>query len=252
MEKTIKMVCCVIFFSGCATGGVSMTLGPAAPGEDACRPHPKFGSFGIKTIAVAGFASSTVRKDDQYVIHPKFNAHPNTRDIYTYIENDGEVAAAAMENALMQSYRFRIVERRAIDKILKEQRLQLTGLVDAREAAQIGKMAGADALLMGEVTGAFAQYVHKTMSNGDFIGTHIPTALLEMRLVDVESGEIVWNCSISRSALNYLREPFVVSTALISRNVSFTDPALMGATPEARIKNVLIHTSIDAVKYLSP
>lgn len=48
--------------------------------------------------------------------------------------------------------RFKIIERAQLEKILAEQKLGLSGVVDASTAAQIGKGIGVDAVMTGSVT----------------------------------------------------------------------------------------------------
>lgn len=68
---------------------------------------------------------------------------------------------------------FKVVERLQIETLLKEQKLGLTGVIDATTAVQIGKIIGANVM-------AFGSYL--------VIGKKV---LLTMRLVRVETGEII-------------------------------------------------------------
>ena len=68
---------------------------------------------------------------------------------------------------------FKIVERQKIKDLLKEMKLGLAGLQDENTAVKIGKMAGANVIALG----SFSVFDNKV--------------LLTMRLVKVETGEIV-------------------------------------------------------------
>jgi curli production assembly/transport component CsgG len=57
-----------------------------------------------------------------------------------------------LEAALHQSGKFTIVSRDIIDKIIEEQKRGLTGMFDPAAAKNIGKLMGADALIIGNVT----------------------------------------------------------------------------------------------------
>ncbi len=48
--------------------------------------------------------------------------------------------------------RFKVIERTALDKVLAEQSLQASGLVDEKAATNLGKLAGADAIVLGSLT----------------------------------------------------------------------------------------------------
>jgi len=57
-----------------------------------------------------------------------------------------------MINELVRLRRFKVIERSAIDKIVSEQKMQASGFVDDKSAVTLGKIAGADALVIGTVT----------------------------------------------------------------------------------------------------
>ncbi len=53
---------------------------------------------------------------------------------------------------LVNLRRFKVMERAALEKVLKEQKLQTSGIVDEKTAVNVGKIAGADAIVIGDVT----------------------------------------------------------------------------------------------------
>ena len=57
-----------------------------------------------------------------------------------------------MINQLVGLQRFRVIERSAMEKIVSEQKIQASGVVDDRSAVKLGKIAGADALVIGSIT----------------------------------------------------------------------------------------------------
>jgi TolB-like protein len=69
--------------------------------------------------------------------------------------------------------RFKVIERALLEKILEEQKLGMSGVIDASTAAQIGKGIGVDAVVVGSVT-------------------LTRTALsIDARLIDTESATII-------------------------------------------------------------
>lgn len=52
---------------------------------------------------------------------------------------------------LVNLRRFRVIERSALDKIMEEQKLGLTGFVDEETAVKVGKLAGADVIILGNI-----------------------------------------------------------------------------------------------------
>lgn len=61
----------------------------------------------------------------------------------------GDEFADAITHQFFKSGRVDIVEREAIEKIIKEQNLSATGLIEESSAVRIGKMVGADVILIG-------------------------------------------------------------------------------------------------------
>ncbi|MBU1078227.1 MAG: CsgG/HfaB family protein [Spirochaetes bacterium] len=86
---------------------------------------------------------------------------------------------------------FLVVERENLDKILKEQEFQLTGLVDAKDAVQIGKLSGAELIMTGSIT--------------EYQRTIYPKAKLKMtiKVISVETGLVVSSQDISASKSNW-------------------------------------------------
>jgi TolB-like protein len=60
---------------------------------------------------------------------------------------------------LVNLRRFKVMERASLEKVLKEQKLQVSGVVDEKTAVNVGKIAGADAIIIGDVNivGGFAK-----------------------------------------------------------------------------------------------
>ena len=69
--------------------------------------------------------------------------------------------------------RFKLFERTQMEKILEEQKLGMTGILDASTAAEIGKGIGVDAIVLGTVTRAGANIA------------------IDARLIDTETAEII-------------------------------------------------------------
>jgi curli biogenesis system outer membrane secretion channel CsgG len=57
-----------------------------------------------------------------------------------------------LTNRLVRSGRYRVIERSRIDAILQEQNLGAAGRIDASTAAEVGRLVGADAVIIGSVT----------------------------------------------------------------------------------------------------
>jgi curli biogenesis system outer membrane secretion channel CsgG len=86
---------------------------------------------------------------------------------------DGTIVAERVTTELIRQKRLTVVERKAIEKVLSELKLQLSG-IDADSTRKLGKMLGADLLVVGTVT-------------------ELPGDRLEvnLRLAGVETGEAI-------------------------------------------------------------
>jgi len=78
-----------------------------------------------------------------------------------------------MMTTLYKLNRFKLFERTQLEKILEEQKLGMSGILDASTAAEIGKGIGVDAIVLGTVTRS---------------GNNIA---IDARLIDTETAEIV-------------------------------------------------------------
>jgi TolB-like protein len=80
---------------------------------------------------------------------------------------------AEMITQLVSLRRFKVIERTALDKVLEEQSLQASGLVDDKTATNLGKIAGADAIVLGSLS------VSKNYTK------------VSARVIDTETGETI-------------------------------------------------------------
>lgn len=71
--------------------------------------------------------------------------HGNTSELGKFIPEE-------LTTRLFMTRRFEVVERSLLNKVLEEQNLGMTGLVDVSSAAQVGKMLGVDAIVTGTIT----------------------------------------------------------------------------------------------------
>ena len=108
-------------------------------------------SGGGKTIAVAGFSYADGR-----------------------ISSDGNIVAERVTTELIKTKRLKVVERKEIQKVLGELRLQSAGTIDQASAKKIGSMLGADLIVVGTLA-------------------ELPGNKLELnvRMAGVESGEAI-------------------------------------------------------------
>lgn len=107
----------------------------------------------------------------------------------------GKGVSDELITALLDTNKFRLIEREQLDKILQEQNLGASGLVDTQSAANIGKILGVKYLVMGRVT----EFTFKSSGggaigkNGIGLGVKTTTArvTIDARLVETSTAEIL-------------------------------------------------------------
>lgn len=99
-----------------------------------------------------------------------------------------------MINALINSNRFRVFERRKLDALVTEQGFQhFSGLVDSSTAVQLGRMVGARFVVTGSVTGLSSRSRGGVRLGPVTVGSGANLVTLTVRIIDVETGEILYS-----------------------------------------------------------
>ncbi|HBL16666.1 MAG TPA: hypothetical protein DD417_07905 [Elusimicrobia bacterium] len=88
-------------------------------------------------------------------------------------EHVGVAVSELLTHHFVRGGAFVVVERSALNKVLEEQKLQMSGAIDAESAVKVGKLLGAQVLLLGSVEKLGRKYQ------------------INARLVDVSGGEIL-------------------------------------------------------------
>lgn len=102
-----------------------------------------------------------------------------------------------LTNALVKDGTYIVLERSKVEQILKEQNFSASGRLDASNAAQIGKILGADAVIIGTITQFNLEQSKSGGSIGGFLGIGANTeknkAIVQVnsRLVSTTTGEIL-------------------------------------------------------------
>ncbi|MDT8317181.1 MAG: FlgO family outer membrane protein [bacterium] len=112
----------------------------------------------------------------------------------------GSIVAEWLITALVKEGRFDVVERRLLQKLVAEQKLALTGLVDARGAVKLGKVLGVKIIISGSVM-KFQNILE-----------------VNARIIDVESGSIIAAESVKSSTAKRLEDLVVQMAEIIIRD----------------------------------
>ncbi len=125
----------------------------------------------------------------------------NKADNQWWWHGGAEAAQDVFVTELVKSGRFRVIEREALAALMQEKNLALSGDIDPKTAVRAGKLLGVDYLLTGAVTeyGNTDTNVdtpgvasHGHWLPGVSVGKRSFTAALNARLINTETGEIVW------------------------------------------------------------
>jgi curli biogenesis system outer membrane secretion channel CsgG len=70
-------------------------------------------------------------------------------DLKGDVSNLGRFIAEKLITRLFQSKKFTVIERQQLNKIITEQKLSLTGVIDPSSAQKLGKLLGVDSVATG-------------------------------------------------------------------------------------------------------
>lgn len=111
--------------------------------------------------------------------------------IGVFKQADGETKQKGVKTNI-----FSFVERTEMERILKEQRLSMSGVIDDSQAAQVGKILGIDAIISGTVGWT------ENMESGTNKRIRKVRATLTMKIISVNTGEVLamFNKDVTREA----------------------------------------------------
>ncbi len=158
-------------------------------------------------LLVADVASGQQRKrvavlsfDDVAVESSAAQAVGTSQDV-------GASLADVLVKELVKGGIYSVIERRAIDQVLKEQNFSNSSRADAKTAAAIGRLLGVDAIVMGSVTqfgveesavvvnsGPLARVTRGILGGGKRVNA-TATVGMTARMVDTKTGEILMAAS---------------------------------------------------------
>ncbi len=98
----------------------------------------------------------------------------------------GNLAYEAFSTNILKVKEYDIVDRGALEQVLSEQKLGMSGAIDQTKAVEIGKLLGADGVILGAVTA----YEHRHL-------LMFPPAKVSLtaRLVNTRTGVVEWTAS---------------------------------------------------------
>lgn len=161
----------------------------------------------LLTICLAGFAvpalaqAPAAKKRIAVLDFDYATVHAYVTDIWGSDVDIGKGIADMLVTQLVRNGTYSVVERKQLDRILREQNFQQSGRADASTAAQLGRILGVDAIIIGSVT-QFGRDDKKLGVGGGVrvggiglggIGRRSSKAIvgIDARIVDIKTAEIL-------------------------------------------------------------
>ncbi len=155
-------------------------------------------------------------------------------------QGPGRGMADMLITELVKSGKYTVIERTALDKIMAEQKLGMSGLVTPQTAAQAGKLLGVEIAVIGTVT-EFGHSKSNVGGTAKGIGLGVSsqkvTVAIDVRLINTTTGEIL-------SAENVRREKKKRGLSFRKQGLSFNnrnkfDQSLIGKATRQAVEDII-------------
>lgn len=123
----------------------------------------------------------------------------------------GELAREAFATEILAVQSYEVIDRSALDKVLEEQKLGLSGAIDPEKAVELGKLLGADGVVIGAVT----EYTQR-----NFLMFPPAKVSLTARMIDTKTGVVFWSAQHSVGGLKRWLTLPVWPIALVASTLS--------------------------------
>ena len=174
-------------------------------------------------LIVAVFTTGCVQKVKMKVLEPAEVARVATTKVIAvtdfkkdyYVGLSGKIETEISKQILDGKPYFTAVDRKAINKIIREQRFQSSGLMNEDTSVQLGKLIGAQALISGEITSQTSSNSYykenrtkyrnplKPVQTAYTITVNCQKRVIGMgatiKIVDVKRGDIVYADNLSET-----------------------------------------------------
>lgn len=161
-------------------------------------------AFTLSLLLTGGLAFAQEKRSVAVLDFDYATVQSGVAAIFGANQDIGKGIADLMVEKLVKSGTYRVIERKAIQKILAEQNFSNSDRVDPNSAAKIGRLLGVDAIVMGSIT-QFGRDDKTTNVGGEVIGGRLSrygiggfgrknskaVVGLTARMVSVDTGEIL-------------------------------------------------------------
>jgi len=138
----------------------------------------------------------------------------------------GEIVLDKLVTQLVSLHRFKVIERTQLEKVLKEHALGMSGAVDESTAAEVGRVLGVDAILLGAIT----------VYSGNKVG-------ISGRLVNTKTAEVITSkdADVSSSDPDQIRQ----LAANIAIGIYNDLPLVEGSIVKAELSKFIVDLGSD-------
>lgn len=142
----------------------------------------------VLSLLAAAFAPAAFANDKPRIAVMEFE---NKADNQYWWRGGAAAIQDVFVTELVKSGKFRVIDRERLNTLLQEQNLSSSGRIDPSSLVRVGKLIGVDYFLVGSVT----EYGKENKGGGGF-GISVRkskfTGAANARLIDAETGEIIW------------------------------------------------------------
>jgi curli biogenesis system outer membrane secretion channel CsgG len=164
--------------------------------------------MGIILLALT-VSSSAWGQDKKLVAVLDFDYGTVKSSVQAYFGSDQDVGkgiSLLLEQKLVQDGKYRVIDRNAMDKILKEQNFSNSDRADATTAAKLGRILGVSAIITGTITQFGRDDKHVGVGGGGYglgkyglggVGKNESKAVVNVtaKLIDINTAEILAVCT---------------------------------------------------------
>jgi curli biogenesis system outer membrane secretion channel CsgG len=160
-------------------------------------------ALGLLLVALAApaFAQAPAKKRVAVIDFDYATVRTYVNDIWGSDQDIGKGIADMLVGQLVRNGNYSVVERKQLDRVLQEQNFQQSGRADASTAAQLGRLLGVDAIIIGSIT-QFGRDDKKVGIGGGVrvggigiggVGRRSAKAVVQIdaRIVDIRTAEIL-------------------------------------------------------------
>ncbi|MBI5139471.1 hypothetical protein HZA26_02580 [Candidatus Nomurabacteria bacterium] len=196
----VVIIVCSFLLAGCM--GAEYLVLSAAPSLFQAGAGAVAGleNVDVKTAVSPGVTTNDLHKVKKVAVVLGTESQTQMNPQMPFYMAGGDLTNVMADNIALElmNLGYQVVERTSLDKVLSEQKLQMSGIADPTTAAKIGGILGVDAVVLGNVTTS-----QKTQVSSGFMGMGSDVTTVQaisnatMKVVGVEQGNVVMIVTLS-------------------------------------------------------